>query len=71
MTASAHVGDAMQSRAVPQYLTVAQSAERIFVSKATIRRWITDGTLKASKVKGILRIAETDLQRTMESHTVR
>jgi excisionase family DNA binding protein len=35
-----------------QLLTVGEAAARLHVSKQTIRRWITEGILKASRTPG-------------------
>lgn len=50
-----------------RYLTVAQVAELVSTSEATVRRWIRSKRLKAHKVRGLqsVRIRESDVHALM------
>ena len=54
---------------VVDVLTVAQVAEYLKLSDKTIRRMISSGQLKASKVRGSWRIKETDVEKYLNAHT--
>ena len=45
----------------PRYLRVKEVAARCSICEATVRRWIKQGLLKASKINGVVLIAEADL----------
>ena len=48
-------------------LTVEESADRLGVSKKSIRRWIADGTLPAFRINGhMIRIDPDDLDRLVQ-----
>ena len=49
------------SQAGPRYLRVKEVAARYSVCEATVRRWIKQGLLRASKINGVVLIAEADL----------
>jgi excisionase family DNA binding protein len=44
------------------FFTIADVAERLGVSRRTVRRWIAAGDLIAHRIGGIVRIAEGDLR---------
>jgi excisionase family DNA binding protein len=45
------------------YKSVNETAEIFGVKPLTIRRWITDGKLKAVKIVGTVRIEESEIER--------
>ena len=49
-----------------EWLTTEQAAEYLQVSKATITRWIREGTMPATLIGSIYRIAAADLERLLE-----
>lgn len=49
-----------------EYLTIKEVANRIKVHPQTIRNWIRDGTLPASKPKGKIFINIADLNAIMD-----
>lgn len=53
----------MNSR--PGYLRAPVIAVRLGVSVRTVRRWIADGTLPSTKVRGTRLVAEDDLARVL------
>ena len=48
------------------YLTVAQAATYVKVSKSTVENWINDGDLKAKQFGRVKRILMTDLDKLMD-----
>jgi excisionase family DNA binding protein len=48
-------------QAGPRYLRVKEVAARYSICEATVRRWIKQGVLKASKINGVVLVAEADL----------
>lgn len=44
-------------------LTVEQAAEHFKVTTRSIRRWIKNGEIKASKIGGVIRISEEEIKR--------
>lgn len=46
-----------------RWLTVSELAEELKISQATIRRRIKDGTIKAMKLFGIIRVPESQFYR--------
>lgn len=40
-----------------EYLTVAEAAARLKVSKRTIRRWVEAGSVESIKIGSIIRVA--------------
>ena len=49
-----------------EWLTTEQAAEYLQVSKATITRWIREGTMPAVLIGSTYRIAAADLERLLE-----
>jgi excisionase family DNA binding protein len=49
------------------YYTSKEVAERLKVTDRTVRRWISDGSLKVIRLGRSVRIAESDLQRFIEA----
>ena len=49
-----------------EWLTTEQAAEYLQVSKATITRWIREGTMPATLIGSTDRIAAADLERLLE-----
>jgi len=45
--------------------TVEETAEYFQVTLRTVQRWITDGTIKASKIGGVWRISRNEIGRLM------
>jgi len=54
-----------------QYQTVKEVAELLKVSEATVRRWIRDGELRAIEIGKGWRIADSDLEAFLCSHSTR
>lgn len=54
-----------------QYQTVKEVADRLRVSEATVRGWIKDGELRAIEVGKGWRIADSDLDAFLCSHSTR
>ena len=52
---------------MPKMYRIREAAEILSVSEATIRRLINDGQLRALKVRGQLRIDESDLTTYLRS----
>jgi excisionase family DNA binding protein len=50
------------------FFTIADVAERLQVSRRTVRRWIEGGHLAVHRVGGIIRIAESDLRAFLSIH---
>jgi excisionase family DNA binding protein len=53
----------------PRFLSVSETAIRLGVNGATIRRWVRDGHLRAAQPggqQGVLRIPEGELERLIE-----
>jgi len=50
-----------------EWLTTEQAAEYLQVSKATITRWIREGTMPAALIGSTYRIAAADLERMLEN----
>ena len=47
---------------MPRLLTIAETAEYVGVDERTVRRWIADGTLRASRIGGrLIRIKAEDV----------
>ena len=55
--------------AQPEFLTVAQAAALLQVSKATVRRWLEDGTLPGLKLRREWRIHRPRLIATLDTET--
>ena len=51
-----------------KFFTIAEVAERLHVSGRTIRRWIRANDLVAHRIKGIVRVAESDLRAFQALH---
>jgi len=51
-----------------RFFTIANVAESLRVSIRTVRRWIDTGQLVAHRFKGVLRIADEDLQAFLGEH---
>jgi len=49
----------------PEYLTPEQVAETLQITVATIRRYIRDGKLKASKLGRVYRVSRAEVERFM------
>jgi excisionase family DNA binding protein len=58
-------GNGVRTREHCEYLTVQEAADRAAVHEITIRRWIKDGSLKASRRGRVLRIDANDLTNCM------
>ena len=56
--------------AQPEFLTVAQAAALLQVSKATVRRWLEDGTLPGLKLRREWRIHRPRLIATLDTRTM-
>ena len=56
--------------AQPEFLTVAQAAALLQVSKATVRRWLEDGTLPGLKLRREWRIHRPRLIATLDTKSV-
>ena len=56
--------------AQPEFLTVAQAAALLQVSKATVRRWLEDGTLPGLKLRREWRIHRPRLIATLDTETM-
>ena len=56
--------------AQPEFLTVAQAAALLQVSKATVRRWLEDGTLPGLKLRREWRIHRPRLIATLDTKTM-
>lgn len=50
-------------RTTDRWLTVSELAKELNISQATIRRRIKDGTIKAMKLFGIIRVPESQFYR--------
>jgi len=57
-----------RSGGVPRFYAIATVAEAFDVSARTVRRWIASGDLIAHRVKGVRRIAESDLRAFLALH---
>ena len=55
--------------AQPEFLTVAQAAALLQVSKAMVRRWLEDGTLPGLKLRREWRIHRPRLIATLDTKT--
>jgi len=53
---------------VPRYYTINAVAEALDVSSRTVRRWIANGDLVATRVQGVVRIADDDLRAFLALH---
>jgi excisionase family DNA binding protein len=51
-----------------RFFTIPDVAESLRVSTRTVRRWIESGQLVAHRFKGVLRIANQDLQAFLGEH---
>jgi excisionase family DNA binding protein len=51
-----------------RFFTISDVAESLRVSMRTVRRWIDTGQLVAHRFKGVLRIADGDLQAFLAEH---
>ena len=51
-----------------RFFTIPDVAESLRVSTRTVRRWIDAGQLVAHRFKGVLRIADEDLQAFLGEH---
>ena len=58
-------------QAGPRYLRVNEVAARYSVCEATVRRWIKQGLLKASKINGVVLVAEADLPAAADANVIR
>ncbi len=52
-------------------LTLAEAADRLGCSRATVKRWVAAGTLPTFRVGRVVRIRELDLERFVAEHTKR
>jgi len=59
--------DDLSVRSVDEWLTVQDVAMLVKFDEETVRRWITRGTLKATKVGREWRVKRSDLERFMAS----
>jgi excisionase family DNA binding protein len=71
--AKAHLRDAaIRSRPNGEnqmrFFTISDVAESLRVSMRTVRRWIDTGQLVTHRFKGVLRIADGDLQAFLSKH---
>ena len=53
---------------VPRYHAINTVAEAIDVSSRTVRRWIANGDLVATRIHGVVRIADDDLRAFLALH---
>jgi excisionase family DNA binding protein len=51
-----------------KFFTIVEVAERLVVSRRSVRRWITAGDLIAHRIGGIVRIAESDFRAFLAVH---
>ena len=52
-------------------LTLAEAADYLGCSRATVKRWIAAGTLPTFRVGRVVRVRELDLERFVTMHTTR
>jgi len=50
-----------------ELLTTSEVADLLKVHEVTVRRWVSDGTLKAYKVGRVLRFKTEDVEKYLES----
>ena len=50
-----------------KFYTVDESCEILKISRPTLTRYITDGNVKASKIKGMYRIPFSELEKVLEA----
>jgi excisionase family DNA binding protein len=53
---------------VPRYHTIKAVAEAIEVSSRTVRRWIENDDLVATRIHGVVRVADDDLRAFLALH---
>lgn len=53
---------------LPRYYAINAVAEAIGVSSRTVRRWIANGDLVATRVHGVVRVADDDLRAFLALH---
>jgi excisionase family DNA binding protein len=51
-----------------RYYTIQEVAELLNISHRTVRRWIANGDLIATRVHGVVRIADDDLRAFLALH---
>jgi excisionase family DNA binding protein len=56
------------SRGLPKYYSIKAVAEALDVSPRTVRRWIANGDLIVTRVRGVVRIADNDLRAFLAVH---
>jgi excisionase family DNA binding protein len=65
----AHVrGRHRSGSGLPRYYAINAVAEALDVSGRTVRRWITNGDLIATRVRGVVRISDDDLRAFLALH---
>ena len=55
-------------KACQKYFSIATLAERFELSEKTIRRMITEGRLKAKRIRGSIRIPHTELAKIVRDY---
>ena len=50
-----------------KFYTIDEACEILKISRPTLTRYITDGELKASKIKGMYRIPFSELEKVLEA----
>ncbi len=53
---------------LPKYHAISTVAEALDISPRTVRRWIKNGDLIATRVRGVVRIADNDLRAFLAVH---
>jgi len=53
---------------LPKYHAISTVAEALDVSPRTVRRWIANGDLIVTRVRGVVRIADNDLRAFLAVH---
>jgi excisionase family DNA binding protein len=53
---------------LPRHHTINAVAEALDVSPRTVRRWIANGELIVTRVRGVVRIADNDLRAFLAVH---
>jgi excisionase family DNA binding protein len=53
---------------LPKYYSIKAVAEALDVSPRTVRRWISNGDLIVTRVRGVVRIADNDLRAFLAVH---